>query len=167
MRHITRTFLGRKLWQIAASFAHFPFLLSHFPFLTTCVSRPLPQLNKEKQQRRAWAAHNAQQEVFDESSAEFAQLNKLRGSLENLTAEPSRTGKSEVSEGQMPSRRKQLKMLRDEMRATLANVDKKLETVDADSKVEDPVVQQAIAAAKERLKLPPHLRGSAVINETL
>ena len=67
----------------------------------------------------------------------------------------------------MPSRRKQLKMLRDEMRATLANVDKKLETVDADSKVEDPVVQQAIAAAKERLKLPPHLRGSAVINETL
>ena len=125
------------------------------------------QLKKEKQQRRAWAVHNAQKEVFDESSQEFQQLDGLRTTLEDLTAEPSRTGKTEVSEAQQPSRRKQLKMLRDEMRATLANVDKKLETIDHDSAMEDPMLQQAISAAKERLKLPPHLRGSAVLNETL
>jgi vacuolar-type H+-ATPase subunit E/Vma4 len=132
----------------------------------TALGRP-PQLNKEKQQRRAWAVHNKQQEVFDESTQEFQQLDALRNTLENLTAEPSRTGKTEVSEAQQPSRRKQLKMLRDEMRSTLANVDKKLETIDKDSAVEDPMLEQAIAAAKERLKLPPHLRGSAVLNETL
>lgn len=124
-------------------------------------------LNKEKQQRRAWAVHNKQQEVFDESTQEFQQLDALRNTLENVTAEPSRTGQTEVSEAQQPSRRKQLKMLRDEMRSTLANVDKKLETIDKDSAVEDPMLEQAIAAAKERLKLPPHLRGSAVLNETL
>ena len=132
-----------------------------------CAHWVVSQLNKEKQQRRAWAVHNKQQEVFDESSQEFQQLDSLRGALENLTAEPSRTGKTEVSSEQQPSRRKQLKMLRDEMRATLANVDKKLETIDKDSAVEDPMLEQAIAAAKERLKLPPHLRGSAVLNETL
>lgn len=111
--------------------------------------------------------HNKQQEVFDESTQEFQQLDALRNTLENVTAEPSRTGQTEVSEAQQPSRRKQLKMLRDEMRSTLANVDKKLETIDKDSAVEDPMLEQAIAAAKERLKLPPHLRGSAVLNETL
>ena len=132
-----------------------------------CAHWVVSQLNKEKQQRRAWAVHNKQQEVFDESSQEFQQLDSLRGALENLTAEPSRTGKTEVSSEQQPSRRKQLKMLRDEMRATLANVDKKLETIDHDSAMEDPMLQQAISAAKERLKLPPHLRGSAVLNETL
>ena len=97
------------------------------------------QLNKEKQQRRQWAVHGAQKEVFDATSAEFSQLDQLRGRLEDLTAEPSKTGKSEVSEAQQPSRRKQLVALRNEMRETLKNVDEKLATADADAQIKDPV----------------------------
>jgi hypothetical protein len=66
-----------------------------------------------------------------------------------------------------PSSRKQLTKLRNEIRTTLANIDKKLETVDAESNVGDPVVEAAKRDARERMKLPVHLRGSAVIYETL
>ena len=96
---------------------------------------PLPafllcQLNKEKQQRRQWAVHSAQKEVFDTNSAEFSQLDSLRDLLEDQCAEPSRTGKSEVSESAKPSRRKQLVTLRNQMRETLKNVDAKIDTDD-------------------------------------
>jgi hypothetical protein len=123
------------------------------------------QLDKEKQLRRKWAAHEQSQEIFDPSSAEMAQLQGLNLKLMDLCADPTRTGKSEVSEA--PSSRKQLTKLRNEIRTTLANIDKKLETVDAESNVADPVVEAAKRDARERMKLPVHLRGSAVIYETL
>ena len=123
------------------------------------------QLDKEKQLRRKWAAHEQSQEIFDPSSAEMAQLQGLNLKLMDLCADPTRTGKSEVSEA--PSSRKQLTKLRNEIRTTLANIDKKLETVDAESNVGDPVVEAAKRDARERMTLPVHLRGSAVIYETL
>ncbi len=95
----------------------------------------------------------------------MAQLQSLNARLGDLCADPTRTGKSEVSEA--PSVRKQLTKLRNEMRMTLANVEKKLETVDAEDNVIDPVVEAAKRDARERMKLPVHLRGNAVIYETL
>lgn len=128
----------------------------------SALSGHCAQLNKEKEQRRAWAVHSKQKQVFEEASEQFSQLSTLRDTLEGVCAEPSRTGKT--SETSM-SKRRQMKQLRDEMRASLANIDRKL--AEGDSEEVDPVVQAALAAAKERLKLPPHLRGSAVLNETL
>ena len=120
-------------------------------------------LNKEKKNRREWAAHSKQKQVFEPAGAEFQQLDTLCQTLEGLCAEPSRTGKTEP--GKVPSRRKQLVTLRNEIRSTLKNVNDKLEEDEVEEV--DPEVVKAIAAAKERLKLPPHLRGSAVLNETL
>jgi len=95
----------------------------------------------------------------------MAQLTGMCKQLEDMCAEPSRTGRSDITEP--PSTRKQLTKLRNEMRKTLANVEKKLETVDAEENVSDPVVEAARRDALERMKLPVHLRGSAVIYETL
>ena len=124
---------------------------------------PCAQLNKEKDQRRAWAAHSAQQQVFDTSSEEFDQLKSFCSTLDRACMEPSRTGVTDVPE--QPSRRKQLKQLRDEMRATLANVDKKLEQDEAVAV--DPKLVAAMEEAKERAKRPPHLRGAQLLKETL
>jgi len=121
-------------------------------------------LDKEKHLRRAWNTHSSQQQIFDPASSEFKQLDGLCAKLEDLCGEPSRTGNTEVPVP--PSRRRQLKGLRDEMRATLSNIDKKLESSDSGLD-EDPMIAEAKAAARERLKLPPHLRGAALLNETL
>ena len=99
------------------------------------------------------------------SSEEFAQLNGLKATLDDLCAEPSRTGMSEVDPEKLPSRRRQIKQLRNELRATLANVDAKL--ADDETEVEDPVLVDAIAKAQARMKLPKHLRGSAVLAESI
>ena len=72
------------------------------------------QLNKEKDQRRAWAKHKQQQQIFDVADDEFKQLGQLRDTLNNVCAEPSRTGSSG---DQPPSRRKQLVGLRNEVHA--------------------------------------------------
>ena len=95
----------------------------------------------------------------------MGRLNTLCDTLEDLCAEPSRTGKPEVKVP--PSKRKQLVTLRNQIRTSLADIDKKLETVDADANREDPLLEAARAAALERMKRPPHLRGSAVLNETM
>ena len=124
------------------------------------LSLSLPQLNKEKEQRRAWNIHSAQRQVFDESSSEFSELTGLKNKLEGLCQEPSRTGREAIEDKK--SRRRHLRELRDSIKTTLANVDKKLE--DPDEAPPDPVIESAIASAKERLKMPPHLRGSAVVN---
>jgi hypothetical protein len=121
------------------------------------------QLNKEKAQRRGWASHNQQQEIFDVTSTEFKQLNSLKDRLEDVCAEPSRTGKTEFAAP--PSRRKQLKTLRDEMRATVAHIDAKL--AEPDSSSGDPELKAAREAAMERQKLPMHLRGSLLLSMTI
>ena len=63
------------------------------------------------------------------------------------------------------SKRKQLKQLRDEIRTTLAHVDEKLAEKEADTI--DEKWEQAKADAKERGKRPPHLRGSALLKESI
>lgn len=80
-----------------------------------------------------------------------------------MCAEPSKTGKVEATNGK--SKRRQLKELRDKMRSTLANVDGKLGEDEVE--VEDPMMEAARTATLERMKRPPHLRGSAVLAETL
>uniref|UniRef100_A0A6U7HUY8 Uncharacterized protein n=1 Tax=Haptolina brevifila TaxID=156173 RepID=A0A6U7HUY8_9EUKA len=67
-------------------------------------------LDKEKHLRRAWEAHGRQQQIFPPSSEEFKQFAGLSHTLEDLCAEPSRTGKTE--EKKPPSRRKQLVQVR-------------------------------------------------------
>mmetsp|Transcript_40168 Transcript_40168/g.106295 ORF Transcript_40168/g.106295 Transcript_40168/m.106295 type:complete len:135 (-) Transcript_40168:286-690(-) len=122
-------------------------------------------LDSEKRLRRQWAEHEKGKEIFDPSSREMEQLQGLCNQLSELCADPTRTGKSEVPEP--PSTKKQLTKLRNEMRKTLANIDRKLETVDVETNKVDPVAVEARAKAMERMKLPKHLRGSAVLNETL
>ena len=118
------------------------------------------QLNKEKDQRKAWNIHAKQKQIFDESSPEFAEMVGLRDKLEGLCQEPSRTGRESIDDHR--ARRRHLRELRDQIKTTLKNVDAKL---DGPDEVEvDPVVEKARAAAKERLKLPRHLRGSAEVN---
>ena len=123
-----------------------------------------PQLNKEKDQRRAWAAHKAQQEIFDVQSSEFEQLKGLSDKLDICCTEPSRTGVTDPHK-EKKSRRKQLVELRNELRATLSNVDKKLEADEAEEP--DELLEKAYAEARERSKRPPHLRGAALLKETL
>ena len=122
------------------------------------------QLNKEKEQRRAWAAHSRSQEIFEVSAPEFEQLEQLKGTLANLCAEPSATGVTDPNKPQL-SNRKKLKQLRDEIRTTLANVDKKLSEPDGSGV--DEKWEQAKADAAERGKRPPHLRGSALLKESI
>ena len=129
----------------------------------TCRSSLASQLDSEKRLRRQWKAHDAQKQVFDPSSGEMGQLVALSAKLDDLCAEPSRTGKSE--EKVPPSKRSQLKKLRDEMRATLANVDRKL--AEPDDALTDPQELKAREQAMEAMKLPPHLRGSRVLRETM
>ena len=81
--------------------------------------------------------------------------------LNELCADPTRTGRSDIKE--QPSNRKQLTKLRNEMRATLANVNKKIEEEEAAGDVGDPLIEAAKADAMERMKRPVHLRGSAVL----
>ena len=97
------------------------------------------QLDKEKHLRRAWNTHSSQQQIFDPASSEFKQLDGLCAKLEDLCGEPSRTGNTEVPVP--PSRRRQLKGLRDEMRATLSNIDKKPESSDSGLD-EDPMIAE-------------------------
>ena len=125
----------------------------------------VPQLDSEKNLRRQWAEHEKSKEIFDPSSKEMHQLMGVDALLSEMCADPTRTGKSEVAEP--PSARKQLTKLRNQMRETLRNVDEKLKTVDAEDNAIDPVYELAKAQARERMKLPVHLRGSAVLNETL
>ena len=125
--------------------------------------RLAPQLDSEKRLRRQWKAHDAQKQIFDPSSAQMGQLLDLSAKLDDLCAEPSRTGKSE--EKVPPSKRSQLKKLRDEMRATLANIDHKL--AEPDDTGIDPQEVRAREQAMEAMKLPPHLRGSRVLRETM
>ena len=53
--------------------------------------------------------------------------------------------------------------LRNELRQTLSDVDARLEICATEGPVVDPVVEAAKAAAKERSKLPLHLRGTVVL----
>ncbi len=112
--------------------------------------------------RRAWNTHAAQKQVFDPPSAEMSQLSDFNDMLGELCAEPSATATTSLAS--RPSRRQQLVKLRDTMRATLKNVDAKLDSIDAEVEETDPVIERARAAARERLKLPIHLRGNAVLN---
>ena len=116
------------------------------------------QMDKEKQMRRDWIAHDAQQQVYEPASESMAQLNTLRDTMDNLCADPSRTSDTALEE--RPSRRKQLVALRNDLRESIKHVDAKLATVDAESQKVDAAYEDAKAAAKERAKLPMHLRGS-------
>ena len=65
----------------------------------------------------------------------------------------------------MPSKRRQLVNLRNDLRATIEKVDQKLaadEPTPTDEKME-----AAIEEIKERSKRPPHLRGAQILKETL
>ena len=121
------------------------------------------QLDKEKGLRRKWNAHDAQKEIFQADSAEFKKLNSLRATLEDVCADPA----SHRGDGtKQPSRRLQLVGLRNEIRTTIETVDKQIEAANNAKEEVDPVVQQAREKAKERMKLPMHLRGSAVLNQS-
>mmetsp|Transcript_5202 Transcript_5202/g.10208 ORF Transcript_5202/g.10208 Transcript_5202/m.10208 type:complete len:132 (-) Transcript_5202:83-478(-) len=118
-------------------------------------------LDKEKNLRRAWNIHDAQLEVFDAGTDEMANLLKLRDNLENACADPTRTTAGETLSEQ-PSRRKQLVMLRNQLRQSLADVEAGEKKAAAD-RPRDPVVEEARAAAREKQKLPLHLRGTIVL----
>ena len=134
-------------------------------FADRAATRPraCTQLDSEKRLRRQWKEHDKQQQIFEPSGAPMAQLNKLDQVLSDMVAEPTRTGKPE--EKKPPSHRSQMKKLRDEMRATLANVDAKL--AEPDEARQDPQELKAREQAMEAMKLPPHLRGSRVLKETM
>ena len=53
--------------------------------------------------------------------------------------------------------------LRNELRASLADVDQGITRCENEIKAPDPVIEAAKAAAKERSKLPLHLRGTVVL----
>ena len=110
--------------------------------------------------RRAWYKHSQSKEVFEVSSKEFGQLRGLCDTLEDLTAEPSRTGNTHP-DAKQPSKRRQLKQLRDEIRGTLSNIDAKL--AEDDEAGEDEITRDARQKTAERMKLPIHLRGSAIM----
>jgi hypothetical protein len=74
-------------------------------------------LKKEKGLRNEWKKHDKMQQVFDPSSDEMCRLRRASDSLAGLDA-PEGTAKG--------SRRQQLVQLRNELRATLADVDAEL-----------------------------------------
>ena len=96
-------------------------------------TRPhLQQLNKEKEMRRAWAAHDAQKQIFERRSDEFEQLSRMRSTLEGVCGDPA----AHVGGDAKPlSRRQQLVGLRNELRSTIATVDAKLD--EANNAVEE------------------------------
>ena len=53
------------------------------------------------------------------------------------------------------------------IRQNLTGVDAKLQELDNAVEQPDPVYESAKHAARERMKLPLHLRGSAVLHEAL
>merc|ERR1719446_1753365 len=121
-------------------------------------------LDKEKHLRRKWEVHDAQKQIFSPESTEFEQLGSLKNTLEQVCGDPS----SHQGQDAKPlSRRKQLVSLRDELRTTIATVDAKLDEARNTTEEMDPVVRDAREKAKERMKLPIHLRGSAVLNATM
>ena len=90
-------------------------------------------------------------------------LNHLKTTLDTVCADATRTGQTQVTKP--PGMRRQLTKLRNELRQTLHNVDEKLAEPD---KVEvDSIQEQAWIVVQERMKLPKHLRGSALVNEML
>ncbi|KAL1528106.1 hypothetical protein AB1Y20_009471 [Prymnesium parvum] len=125
--------------------------------------RYMETLDKEKALRRVWMEHDAQKQIFETRSEEMRQLSHLNATLEEACGDPA---KYRGAHYKPPSRRQQLVGLRNEIRSTLAVVEQKLEE-ELNKKVEvDPVVLDAREKAKERMKLPIHLRGSAVLNQT-
>ena len=76
-------------------------------------------LKKEKGLRNEWKKHDKMQQIFDPSSAEMERLNQTSASLAALDA-PAEPGQG--------SRRQQLVRLRNELRATLADVDAQLDS---------------------------------------
>uniref|UniRef100_A0A7S3C503 Uncharacterized protein n=1 Tax=Haptolina ericina TaxID=156174 RepID=A0A7S3C503_9EUKA len=124
--------------------------------------RYMETLNKEKEMRRAWAAHDAQKQIFERRSDEFEQLSRMRSTLEGVCGDPA----AHVGGDAKPlSRRQQLVGLRNELRSTIATVDAKLDEANNAVEEVDPVVQAARESARQRMKLPLHLRGSAVLNQ--
>ena len=98
---------------------------------------------------------------FQVADEEFEQLSQLRDTLNTVCAEPSRTGSTG---DKPPSRRKQLVGLRNELRAAIANCEKRIEDPDQGP---DPEMEQAKAGAIARSARPPHLRGSAILSLTI
>ena len=116
--------------------------------------------------RRAWNRHSAQKQIFEEGSEAFDSLSKLKETLQTAVSEPHLS----TGGGDAPaplSRRKQLVQIRNELRSTLATVDAKIEQVTNAPEEEDVTYERARNAAKERMKLPLHLRGSAVLAEMI
>ena len=134
--------------------------------------------------RRAWNLHGAQVQVFDAGTEAMANLYQLRDNLEHACADPTRTNAGEEEE---PSRRKQLVTplasnqprqlgkagshaslpgqvkLRNELRQSMKDVEAGLTIAENAGPRADPVVEEARAAAREKLKLPLHLRGTIVL----
>ena len=144
-------------------------------------------MDKEKAMRRAWNLHGAQVQVFDAGTEAMANLYQLRDHLEHACADPTRTNAGEEEE---PSRRKQLVTplasnqsrqrmglgkagshaslpgqvkLRNELRQSMKDVEAGLKIAENAGPRADPVVEEARAAAREKLKLPLHLRGTIVL----
>jgi len=76
-------------------------------------------LKKEKGLRNEWKQHDKMKQVFDADSAEMGRLCQARDSLAAMDA---------VDIGRGSSRRQQLVQLRNELRATLKDVDAQLES---------------------------------------
>ena len=76
---------------------------------------------------------------FQVADEEFEQLSQLRDTLNTVCAEPSRTGSTG---DKPPSRRKQLVGLRNELRAAIANCEKRIEDPEPGP---DPEMEQAKA----------------------
>ena len=93
-------------------------------------------------------------------------MQKLRGlnaTLEEACGDPTRNKGADYKQ---PTRRQQLVALRDQLRTTLEVVDTKLVEAENEKIEMDPVIVQAREDARERMKLPIHLRGSAVLAST-
>jgi len=125
--------------------------------------RHMETLNKEKVLRRAWNEHDAQKQIFERNSDAMQQLSALNSTLEEACGDPARYKGADCKE---PTRRQQLVGLRNQLRETLATVETRLEVAKGEKEDMDPVVADAREKAKERMKLPIHLRGSAVLNCT-
>ena len=80
-------------------------------------------LNKEKRLRAKWRLHAQQKEVFEPGSDAMQQLCETRDTIVSL--DPAAVGKG--------SRRQQLVRLRNDIRATLKNVDEQLDTLQPSS----------------------------------
>ena len=111
--------------------------------------------------RRAWNVHGQQQQIFAPSSDSMKTLQSLNGELELACGDPARFIGADYKK---PTRRQQLVSLRNELRTSLATVETKLEEAKNAVPEQDPKLVAAIAQAKERMKMPVHLRGSPLLN---